>query len=163
MESIKLLIQENQNRLDAINKFLSENTSNGSLSDTAKFSRLNQERICLEEINEQLKSIFPTELPDSTMKIADAEILKNLEYGQKVYRLEGAELRGFRFVGVMPSCKNYLIFEDGEMLVHLHISSKDNSFRGDWYVGEYDSKFLGQLKIQRLLKKIESTREIYFK
>jgi len=165
MNSIQLLIQENQNRLDTVNEFLNENKSNGSQDDIAKFARLNQERRSLEETIEQLKSIFSFELPSSTMKQADTETLKNLEYGDEVYRWDRgrASMQGFRFVGLMPSCKNYLIFEDGEMLTHLHISDKDGSFRGLWFTGKYDSNFVGHLRIQRLMEKIDSVKDIYFK
>ena len=97
------------------------------------------------------------------MKQLNAKELKSLEYGQKVVRFQNGESRGLRFVGIMPSCKNYLIFEDGEYLTHLHISSKDSSFRGEWYAGEYSSEFVGNLKIEWLQKKIESTKRIYLK
>lgn len=163
MNSIQLLIQENLKRLNTVNEFLLKNKSNGSNTDIAKFARLNQERKSLEETNEQLEAIFPSELPSTTMKLADASVLKNLWYGQKVYRWENGKMRGFNFVGLMPNCKNYLILSDGEMLEHLHISDKDDSYRGDWYTGKYDSNFVGHLRLQYLMKKIDSTKDIYFR
>lgn len=92
-----------------------------------------------------------------------ADDLRNLNYGEKVVRFKNGESRGLRFVAKMPSCSNYLIFEDGEYLTHLHISSVDNSFSGEWYGGEYDSKFIGNLRIKWLEDRIESTKRIYLK
>lgn len=95
-----------------------------------------------------------------------AQELRNLKYGEKIYRFDPIKeysFRGFQFVGLMPSCKNYLILSDGETLAHLHISDKDDLFRGDWYSGEYDSKFVGQLLFNYYHQRIEGVREIYFK
>jgi len=92
-----------------------------------------------------------------------AEDLKNLQYGERVYRFVNGEARRLDFVGFMPSCLNYLIFSDGEYLTHLHISDRDGSFRGDWYSGKYDSKFIGGLKVAYLEDRIESVKKIYLK
>lgn len=92
-----------------------------------------------------------------------AKELRNLKYGDKVYRFDGRSMRGFDFVGLMPSCKNYLILSDGETLIHLHISDKDESFRYDWYSGKYDSVFAGNLMIQYHKKEIETITEVFIK
>jgi hypothetical protein len=75
------------------------------------------------------------------MKKLTVEDLKKLSYGEKVHTYKNGHLRRLDFVGLMPSCKSYLIFSDGEYLTHLHISDKDNSFKGEWYSGEYTAKF----------------------
>lgn len=98
------------------------------------------------------------------MKKLTAEDLRNLKIGTKVYRCTGRGFRGLHFVGIMqPADPNYLIFCDGEHLEHLYISRKDDSFHDTWYGGEYDSKFVGELKIKQLEREIESVKEIYIK
>lgn len=98
------------------------------------------------------------------MKKLTAEDLRNLNPGEKVYRQSGRNFRKLYFVGIMqPADPNYLIFCDGEHLEHLYISRKDNSFHDNWYGGEYDRIFVGELKIKQLEKEIESVKEIYIK
>jgi hypothetical protein len=96
------------------------------------------------------------------MELLTAEQLKNLKWGDKVYRLLNNQIRQLQFVAVMPSSKNYLIFSDGEYLTYLHISSKDNSFFGDWYVGEYDSETFGNKLLEQANKNIENIKATYF-
>lgn len=96
------------------------------------------------------------------MKQLTAEDLKSLKIGEKVYRCSGRSFRKLYFVGIMqPADPNYLIFCDGEHLEHLYISRKDDSFYDDWYGGEYDRIFVGELKIKQLEKEIESVKQIY--
>lgn len=96
------------------------------------------------------------------MRKLTAEDLRNLKVGEKVYRHSGRSFRKLHFVGIMqPADPNYLIFCEGEHLEHLYISRKDDSFRDDWYGGEYDSKFVGELKIKQLEREIESVKQIY--
>lgn len=97
------------------------------------------------------------------MKKLTADELRNLKYGQEVVRFENGMARGLRFVAKMPSCEHYLIFEDGEYLTHLYLSSKNETFLGDWYEGPWDSAFVGDLLIKWHEEKIEKTRNIYFK
>ena len=92
-----------------------------------------------------------------------AEDLKSLQYGEKVHKFSDGKLRRFHFVGLMPDCKNYLIFSDGECLTHLHISDNDGTFRDSWYSGEYKSDFVGYLMIDYHQKRIESIRKVYLK
>jgi hypothetical protein len=95
------------------------------------------------------------------MKKLNATDLKNLKYGEKVVRFLHGKTRSLRFVAIMPSCSNYLIFEDVEYLTHLHIYSNTGDFIGEWYGGEYNSKFIGGLKIEYLERQIENTKSIY--
>lgn len=95
------------------------------------------------------------------MKKLDAAGLFNLKFGEKVYRISGRNERQLRFVSVMPSSKNYLIFEDGEYLTHLFINPKNGSFKDSWYSGEYDFKFIGELKLDYLLQEIENVKDVY--
>ena len=82
------------------------------------------------------------------MKKLTAEDLMSLKYGDKVWRFFDGECEGFRFVAIMPSNKRYLIFEHGEKLIHLYVADR-GVFKGDWYGGEYDSKFVGLEKSKR--------------
>jgi len=95
------------------------------------------------------------------MEKLTAEQLKALKHGDKVYRFDGHNFRRLYFVGLMPKSPDYLIFCDGEYLTHLYISSKDNTFRNEWYDGNYDSEFVGNQMIARLEKDIQNIREIY--
>jgi hypothetical protein len=89
-----------------------------------------------------------------------AQDLRDLKPGEKVYRVTNDQTRRLEFVGPIPSCKNYLIFCDGEYLTYLYISDM-GEFRDEWYGGEYDSKFLGLLRIEKLKKEIKSVNRIY--
>jgi len=96
------------------------------------------------------------------MKRLTAKDLKALNYGDKVYRFNGHGTRGLRFVGFMPSSPEcYLIFSDGEYLEHLYINQKDGSFNGEWFGGEYDSYFVGELKLRKQIDGLISTKTIY--
>lgn len=96
------------------------------------------------------------------MEKLNEEQLRNLKWGDKVYKFDRDSFRGLYFVGKMPKGENYLIFCDGEYITYLYIS-KDGSFQNEWYAGEYDSKFVGELKLAQLRKTEESIRKIYFK
>jgi hypothetical protein len=96
------------------------------------------------------------------MKHLNSNDLKSLEYGEKVYRWDKNNFKGLRFVAVMPTSKNYLIFCDGEYLTHLYIS-KEGEFSNEWYSGEYDSKFVGELYMENLESRIETIKKVYFK
>jgi hypothetical protein len=91
-----------------------------------------------------------------------AEDLRGLKHGDKIYRNSGFEFIGLDFVGFMPRNEGYLIFCKGEYLTHLYIGT-DDIFRGDWYSGEYDSKFVGKLRIEYLEDRISSAKRIHFK
>jgi len=96
------------------------------------------------------------------MEKLTAEQLKALKHGDKVYRFDGRYFRRLYFVALMPNSPDYLIFCDGEYLTHLYISSKDNTFRDEWYDGSnYDSEFVVDQMIARLEKDIQSLKEIY--
>lgn len=96
------------------------------------------------------------------MKKLTAEDLRNLKIGVKVYRHSGTTFKGLNFVGIMqPNLPYYLIFCSGQHLEHLYISDKDDSFYDDWYGGEYDSKFVGELLIKYHERKIQDIKEIY--
>jgi len=97
------------------------------------------------------------------MKQLTAEELFELKHGDKVYRWNGRDFRGLRYVGRMPGSQYSLIFSDGTYLTHLYIDVRSNTFHGKWYGGEYDSKIVGNLKIQLLEKAIESIKGIYLK
>ena len=93
------------------------------------------------------------------MERLTAEQLLSLKYGDKVYFRRGSYIDGYRYVGRMPSSENYLIFSMGETLKHLYISEKDNTFRGDWFGGEFDEKFIIQLRIKELEKELEELKK----
>ena len=97
------------------------------------------------------------------MKKLTADDLRNLKWGDKVYRISGRNHRGLRFVGFMPGSPCYLIFCDGEYLTHLYINERDNSFHDEWYGGEYDSTFIGFKLKMYYLKKAQDIEDIYIK
>jgi len=84
------------------------------------------------------------------MKQLTAIELLGLKHGDRVWRGDGGgyDFRRLDYVGRMPKSERYLIFSDGEYLTHLYISEKDNSFRGLYYGGEYDSNFVTNKKIE---------------
>jgi len=95
------------------------------------------------------------------MKKLTAEDLFALEHGDRVLRFNGTKHRRLTYVGRMPRSKNYLIFCDGQHLEHLYISTKDNTFYSEWYGGEYDGKFVGNLLVEKYKKKIEDVEYVY--
>jgi hypothetical protein len=93
------------------------------------------------------------------MKKLTAEDLFNLKYGDKVYRFNGYDMEPFRYVGRIPSSPDrYLIFSYGERLIHLYIHT-DGTYSHDWYIGDYDIKFVDQLEIERLEKRLAKLKE----
>jgi hypothetical protein len=90
------------------------------------------------------------------MKKLNANDLLSLKYGDKVFFRNGSYTTTFRYVGRMPSSERYLIFSNGENLKHLYISDLDDSFRGDWYGGEYDDKFIIRIRIKELETELET-------
>ena len=91
-----------------------------------------------------------------------ADDLRSLQHGDKVYQGNGANMRGLHYVGRMPTSEeHYLIFCDGQYLTHLYIHN-DNTFNGDWFMGKYDSEFVGNYIKNWHLKRIESVESIYF-
>ena len=95
------------------------------------------------------------------MKLLTKDELFGLQHGDKVTKIYHGQSRGLRFVGVMPSSENTLIFSDGTHLESLYISPKDGSFSGDWYGGEYDSYVIGKKKIEWHEQQIRSIQHIY--
>lgn len=95
------------------------------------------------------------------MKKLTADRLRNLKHGDTAIRWNGVSFRELRFVGLMPSCSNYLIFSDGEYLTHLYIDEKDNSFNADWYSGEYDSNLVAELMLDLSARRLLSTKTVY--
>ena len=92
-----------------------------------------------------------------------ADDLRRLRFGDKVYFGSGSNIRSLRYVGRMPSSEeHYLIFCDGEYVTHLYIT-KDNTFNGDWFMGKYESEFVGNYLKDWYLKKIDSVEKIYLK
>jgi len=100
---------------------------------------------------------------DAPMTKMTADDLRSLRHGDKVYRGDGYHFRGLYYVGRMPTSEeHYLIFCDGEFLIHLYIGH-DHTFRGDWFMGKYDSEFVGNYKKDWHLQQIESVEKIYLK
>lgn len=86
------------------------------------------------------------------------EDFADLKHGDTVFKDDGASIRSLRFVGIMPDNINYLIFCRGEYLTYLYLPKYANN----WWIGEYNPKFIGKLLIARLNAKIRSIKAIYF-
>jgi len=87
-----------------------------------------------------------------------AKDLLALEYGATVFLRNGSYVTTFRYVGRMPSNERYLIFCSGENLKHLYISEKDDTFKGEWYSGEFDERFIIELRISELETELSKLR-----
>ena len=94
------------------------------------------------------------------IKMTSVELF-NLKHGDRVYRFNVDGFRQLDYVGRMPKSERYLIFSCGEYLTHLYISPVDESFRCDWYMGEYDSIFVGNLKMENLKEKMKIVQQVY--
>jgi hypothetical protein len=89
-----------------------------------------------------------------------AKDLFALQYGDRVYRFDGSDMHRFLYVGRMPSSpERYLIFSEGEKLVHLYIHT-DGSFNYEWYGGDYDIDFVDGLEIERLERRLEYLKSL---
>ena len=104
------------------------------------------------------------------MKKLTANDLRDLKHGDCVFQFKGIQERKLYFVGLMPNCKNYLIFCDGEHLEFLYINEKTNEFKYDWYFETLSSEEIGKIiiskiddKIARLTQDKQNVKEIYFK
>ena len=91
------------------------------------------------------------------MKRLTAEDLLNLKYGDKVYLRQKSYSTPYRFVGLMPSSKRYIILSCGQNLKHLYIR-EDGTFIGEWFGGKFDEKVLIQLEIETLEKELQSLK-----
>jgi hypothetical protein len=92
-----------------------------------------------------------------------ADDLRRLRHGDKVFYGNGASMRGLHYVGRMPTSEeHYLLFCDGQYLTHLYVHN-DNTFNGDWFMGKYDSEFVGNYMKDYYLKRIDSVDRIYLK
>ena len=100
---------------------------------------------------------------DAPMTKMTADDLRRLRFGDKVYYGNGASMRSLHYVGRMPTSEeHYLLFCDGEFLMHLYIGH-DDKFRGDWFMGKYDSEFVGNYMKDYYLERIDSVDRIYLK
>lgn len=100
---------------------------------------------------------------DAPMTKMTADDLRRLRFGDRVHYGNGDRIRSLYYVGRIPTVeKNYLIFSDGEFLMHLYIGSNDN-FKGDWFMGKYDSEFVGNYMKDYHLECIESIIHFYLK
>ena len=104
------------------------------------------------------------------MKKLTANDLRDLKHGDCVFQFKGIQERKLHFVGLMPNCKNYLIFCEGEHLEFLYINEKTNEFKYDWYLETLSSEEIGKIiiskiddKIQSLIEDKKNVKEIYFK
>jgi hypothetical protein len=133
--------------------------NNRTAKDPKQITRGSDLSVFVNNYANQIKPIG-TKAPMTKMTADD---LRALRHGDKVFYGSGYNLRSLRYVGRMPSSEeHYLIFCDGEFLMHLYIGH-DHTFRGDWYVGEYDSEFAGNYKKDWHLQQIESIERIYLK
>ena len=97
-------------------------------------------------------------------QISTFEDFNKLKYGDTVYFFEVKTCIGFRFVGVMPGSERYFIFSKGENLKYVYISNSDYPISScKFFIGKYDSKFIGQLKIDYYERKIENVKKRHFK
>jgi hypothetical protein len=93
------------------------------------------------------------------MQKLTAEDLLNLQYGDRVHKFNGRCMDSYRYVGRMPSSPDrYLIFSEGEKLIHLYIHL-DGTYKGDWYNGDFSIEFVDQLELERLEKRIAELRK----
>jgi hypothetical protein len=100
---------------------------------------------------------------DAPMVKMTADDLRRLRFGDKVNYGSGSNIRSLRYVGRMPSSEeHYLIFSEGEFLMHLYIGH-DDKFRGDWFMGKYDSEVVGNYLKKWHLERIQGIDEIYLK
>jgi len=113
-------------------------------------------------VNNYANNIKPID-NNAPMTKMTADDLRRLRHGDRVHYGNGSSMRGLRYVGRMPSSEeHYLIFCKGEFLTHLYIGH-DHTFRGDWFMGKYESEFAGNYEKDWHLQQIESIERIYLK
>jgi hypothetical protein len=113
-------------------------------------------------VNNYANNIKPID-NNAPMTKMTADDLRALRFGDKVYYGNGAGMGGLHYVGRMPTSEeHYLLFCDGQNLKHLYVHN-DNTFNGDWFMGKYDSEFVGNYIKDWHLKRIESIERIYLK
>jgi hypothetical protein len=133
--------------------------NNRTAKRTNDIMRGNSLEVFVANYSHQLKPI-DNNTPMTKMMVGD---LRSLRFGDKVYYGNGSDIRSLRYVGRMPSSEeHYLIFCDGEFLMHLYIGH-DDTFRGDWFMGEYNSEFAGNYLKKWHLDRLDGIDRIYFK
>lgn len=93
------------------------------------------------------------------MELMNLQDFKNLKHGDKIHVIEYGNVNHFFFVGKMPESENYWIFSNGENLIHVHKSKIENN--NNFYKGEYNEQFVGNLLVNFYMKKIEILKEVY--
>jgi hypothetical protein len=113
-------------------------------------------------VNNYANNIKPID-NNAPMTKMTADDLRRLRHGDRVHYGNGSNIRSLQYVGRMPrSEEHYLIFSEGEFLMHLYIGH-DDKFRGDWFMGKYDSEFVGNYLKDWHLERIKGIDEIYLK
>lgn len=92
------------------------------------------------------------------MKKATVEDLNQLQYGDKIHLYQKGYATTYKYVGRMPSKDNYLIISCGTDLKYIHIPSYDIN-RTKWYIGDYDDKFIINLRISELEAELEQLKK----
>ncbi len=92
------------------------------------------------------------------MEKITAEQLLNLQYGDTIYLVSKSYAENYRYVGRMPSSERYLILSHGETLKHIYVN-QDGTFRGNWYIGEWNDEFCIKLRIDELESELKFLKE----
>ena len=89
------------------------------------------------------------------MRKMTIEDFKNLQHGDKIFRIEEGLLHSFRFVGISPDYEEVYILTGESGLSHVNTGT---FFRDIYHIGKYDSQYIAKEKIKYHEGKIE-----YFK
>jgi hypothetical protein len=94
--------------------------------------------------------------------INSIEDFKKLQPKDKVYEIANGKKYPWRYIAENPLVEGVVLASDGDYTKMTCISKF--SFRaGVYYVGEYNSKFIGEKLIEQLNSRIESTKDVYLK
>jgi len=96
--------------------------------------------------------------------INNLEELKKLAPRQKFYVVEGGRRQGYLYMGVAPVAEAQIVVAINDSNWNKATCFTKSSFeygRPVFVTGEYNSEFMGNLKIEQLKKEIEIVEEIY--
>jgi len=86
-----------------------------------------------------------------------------LELKEKVYEIGRGNSKSFRYLGKNPLCGDAILLASNGDYTKIETVTELTMKYSNFFKGPYDSKFVGNLKIEQLKEQIKSVEEIYLK
>lgn len=90
------------------------------------------------------------------MKSISFEDLENLNQREIISEVTNGKYQQYEFVGLLPSNKNYVMLSFDEKVKTIH-----KTYFTNFYVGNFEPKYIGNLMISQLQNEIETIKYYY--